>query len=403
MCVCSLCFYFADVFSSTMSSDLRAAVVLQGSGVLQSLPSSLPDAALASRVHSTYAKFFSSYNSWRFWAREHGLTVFPASPFHVASYLCHLMTEAKTASPLESAVHSIAWFHQFGGEPSSSDHPLVKSIVAGAQRLLAHQTTKKEPITVSQLEQLVASKADSMASLYNIRSVVICLLAFAAFLRFDELAKLVRSDVKIENDMLKLFIQSSKTDQYRDGAWIVVASSRKATCPVAMMNRYLDRAGLSCDSPLFCQLSKTKCGYKPRSKGLSYSRLRELVLEAFKDIVPDISAIGTHSLRSGGATAAANAGVPDRLFKRHGRWASESAKDGYVQDSLSSRLSVSKALGISFSRSYRFLIYYIFYLVGLARQPLFMGLSWPEVFLLDASGRTGRFFTQLLFHDPHFS
>ena len=61
-----------------------------------------------------------------------------------------------------------------------------------------------------------------MASLYNIRSVI-CLLAFAAFLRFDELAKLVRFDVKIDNDMLKLFIQSSKTDQYRDGAWIVVA------------------------------------------------------------------------------------------------------------------------------------------------------------------------------------
>ena len=249
-----------------MWSDLRAAF-LQGSGVLQSLASSLPDFALASRAPSTSSTHFSSYNRWRSWAREHGLTVFPASPFHFAIYLRHLMTEAKTASPLESAVHSIAWFHQLGGEPSPSDHPLVKSTLAGAQRLLAHQTTKKEPITVSQLEQLVASKADSMASLYNIRSVVICLLAFAAFLRFDELAKLVRSDVKIENDMLKLFIQSSKTDQYRDGAWTVVASCGKATCPVAMVNRYLERAGLSCDSPLFCQLSKTKCGYKPRSKG----------------------------------------------------------------------------------------------------------------------------------------
>ena len=38
------------------------------------------------------------------------------------------------------------------------------------------------------------------------------------------------------------------------------------------------------------------------------------MLEALKDIVPDISAIATHSLSSGGATAAANAGVPDRLF-----------------------------------------------------------------------------------------
>ena len=60
----------------------------------------------------------------------------------------------------------------------------------------------------------------------------------------------------------------------------------------------------------------------------------------------DISAIGTHSLRSGGATAATNAGIPDRLFMRHGRWSSDSAKDGYVKDSLSSRLSVSKALGV---------------------------------------------------------
>ena len=38
------------------------------------------------------------------------------------------------------------------------------------------------------------------SSLYSIRSVVICLLAFVAFLRFDELAKLVRFDVKIVED-----------------------------------------------------------------------------------------------------------------------------------------------------------------------------------------------------------
>ena len=78
------------------------------------------------------------------------------------------------------------------------------------------------------------------------------------------------------------------------------------------------------------------------------------MLEAFKDIAPDISSIGMHSLRSGVATAPAKAGVLDRLFKRHGRWASASAKDGYVQDSLSSRLSVSKSLGFQFSRLHRF-------------------------------------------------
>ena len=50
---------------------------------------------------------------------------------------------------------------------------------------------------------------------------------------------LLRIFVKIKSrDMLKLFIPTSKTDQYRDGAWIVIASSGKATCPVAIMSRY---------------------------------------------------------------------------------------------------------------------------------------------------------------------
>ena len=36
----------------------------------------------------------------------------------------------------------------------------------------------------------------------------------------------------------------------------------------------------------------------------------------------------------------------DRMFKRHGRWLSESAKDGYIKDSVEERLKVSRSLGI---------------------------------------------------------
>ena len=53
-----------------------------------------------------------------------------------------------------------------------------------------------------------------------------------------------------------------------------------------------------------------------------------------------------HSLRAGDATTAANAEVPDRLFKRHGRWKSETAKDGYIKDAVEKRLDVSKRLGL---------------------------------------------------------
>ena len=60
----------------------------------------------------------------------------------------------------------------------------------------------------------------------------------------------------------------------------------------------------------------------------------------------DLKQFGLNSLRARGASAAANAGVPDRLFKRHGRWRSETAKDGYVKDSVPDLLSVSKSLDI---------------------------------------------------------
>ena len=60
----------------------------------------------------------------------------------------------------------------------------------------------------------------------------------------------------------------------------------------------------------------------------------------------DPKRFGLHSLRSGGVSAAANAGVPDRLVKCHGWWRSENAKEGYFKDSLESRLSVSRDIGL---------------------------------------------------------
>lgn len=131
------------------------------------------------------------------------------------------MSSAKATSPLESAVHSLTLIYRIAGEESPTNHSLVKDVWAGPERLLAHQKTNKEPISVLQLELLVSSEAAVSATLYDIRSVALSLLAFAAFLRFDELSRLIRSDVKFENEMLQLFIESSKTDQFRDRAWVL--------------------------------------------------------------------------------------------------------------------------------------------------------------------------------------
>ena len=106
-----------------------------------------------------------------------------------------------------------------------------------------------------------------------------------------------------------------------------------ATCPVNSFRRYLrevEKFPVEADHYVFRALYKFKLGQRLVSVNKPFS---------LKDIVPDISLFSTHSLRAGGSSAAANAGVLDKVFQRHGRWKSVSAKNGYVDDNLSSRLS----------------------------------------------------------------
>lgn len=65
------------------------------------------------------------------------------------------------------------------------------------------------------------------------------------------------------------------------------------------------------------------------------------MLSALEAVGLDKRKFGLHSLRSGGATAAAAAGIDDRLFKKHGRWKSDKAKDGYVKENINVGLFVS--------------------------------------------------------------
>lgn len=120
--------------------------------------------------------------------------------------------------------------------------------------------------------------------------------------------------------------------------------------PVENLKKYFLWANFSTDSSsyIFCGLSATLIGHKPKlvDKHISYSTLRDLFHKALAPHVKDVSKFCLHSLRSGGASAAANRGIKDRMFKRHGRWSSENAKDGYIKDNMEERLLVSQSLGL---------------------------------------------------------
>ena len=319
---------------------------------LKELAEVLPNLALQSRAPATVKKYSGAFCRWKKWAatkREIGSSL-PPKPIHIALYLAFLTQGSKTSAPLMEAVCALSWVNNMATVEDTTSHPLVQQILSGAKRKLAHKTVKKEPITPEILSALVDKFGTEQASLSDIRTLSMCLVGYAGFFRFDELAKLKEADVSFYEEHMEIFVESSKTDQLREGAWVVIARTKNKLCPVAMLERYFTLGAITGEDTkfLFRGLCNTKNYSKLRnSGGLSYTRAREVVLDMLTAIGLDRKQFGLHSLRAGGASAAANSGVPDRFFKRHGRWKSENAKDGYVKDSLDERLKVSRNLGLS--------------------------------------------------------
>ena len=253
-------------------------------------------------------------------------------------------------SKLDQSIYSIKWAHEIAGFSNPCNSFLVRSSTQGAKRLLGRQSIPKEPISPDILHSMVKHFGQN-SNLYDKRTVAMCVTAYSGFLRFSELVNLKCSDIEFHDEYMTLFIEKSKTDQIREGRRIFIAKLDSIACPVQILKDYMSLANLeNSDSGfLFRQLSfcKKTQNYKIRKVGkLSYTRVRELLLEKLVFLGLDPTVFGLHSLRSGGASAAANAGISDRLFKKHGRWKSEKAKDGYVKENLSSLLSVSLNLGL---------------------------------------------------------
>lgn len=182
--------------------------------------------------------------------------------FHVALYLASLVQTANTPSPVVNAFYSIKWFHDLFDHKSPTESNLVRNVLEAGKRKLAKPVVKKEPVTSDLLSKMYHSLYEER-NLKNQRTICACLLAYSGFLRSEELLKLRRNDVLFKAEYMSVFIESSKTDKYRDGAWILIARTGTLLCPVKNLERYFLWADMECvsDMYIFSHLTATKTGY----------------------------------------------------------------------------------------------------------------------------------------------
>ena len=132
---------------------------------------------------------------------------------HFALYLQHLADTTKSKAAVDEALISISWVHELSGLLSVTESPFVGAVRAGLQRMLAKPRVKKQPIIPDMLRSLVDDMSPK-PKLTEVRLVTNSLLAYAAFLHFDELTILRCCDVEFEQDGMSIHIALSKTDQY---------------------------------------------------------------------------------------------------------------------------------------------------------------------------------------------
>ena len=82
-------------------------------------------------------------------------------------------------------------------------------------------------------------------TLSNVRLTATCLLALSGFLRSDELISLRPCDIKISSNMMAVTIRHSKTDQLRQWDEVLIARTSTRTCPVTMLERYMELADIA--------------------------------------------------------------------------------------------------------------------------------------------------------------
>lgn len=320
------------------------------------------------RADSTLHKHLPQWRAFEAWLRtlDPSKSAVGASPQLVALYLTHVGLESRRdgvgPARVLGASAAIACMHYLHGRPSPTASPLCDVVREANRRTLVPTPLQRDPVSAADIRALIDVYGGPSATLRELMHVTVFTLMYAGFLRYDDAAHISvhRDLLRVRDSHVEIFLGRSKTDKYFTGSWVVVAASTSKYCPVLLLRRLLT-AGQYVTFP---RSDGEDVGPLLRPVGPGGNALKQLtgsvanpiralgraaLLESCQRMCHGAGirkAITLHSFRIGGATDAAAAGVPDRLFKKHGRWATESAKDRYVREHLDDKLQVSRALAL---------------------------------------------------------
>ncbi len=287
-------------------------------------------------ANATAANTSRAYDrQWRAfagWCVQHGRDAAPATDATLAEYASALVSAGAGAATIEQAIATVRRIHRDRGlhPPDTRGAQLVLRAHRRAQADTGRRARTAPPAAREQLRAMVTACPEGPL---GVRDRALLVLGVAMMGRRSELAGLDLADVDEVDEGLLVYVRRSKTDQDALGAEVAIPyGSHPDTCPVRAVRAWralLTEHGIT-DGPLLRAVDRAGRIFPRRMSGDGINRVVRTA--AVRAGLPGADRYTAHSLRAGGATAAAKAGAQTAAIAAQGRWSiSSPVVHGYVR------------------------------------------------------------------------
>ena len=266
----------------------------------------------AARQASTIEKYgYAIRKLFGFLLIIEGEVVLPLQSAQVAHYLVHLDSLSVSQTAVSTALSAFRWLHGFVPGLNCLNDPLsdqfLTKIANGVSRSQAKAKSRKQPLSEDMVKSILLEVKKDLTRV-EYRDALIIAFAYSLLLRADEVTHVNCQHIHKGEEGLKIFIPTSKTDAMRGGQFVFLSKSNSLL--MGIFWEYLERVGLLLwqNKFLFPMIAFDFCSNKNQiaNRILSYDNYRAIIKKHIGKLGLDIAKFGTHSCRSGGASAIAS-------------------------------------------------------------------------------------------------
>lgn len=307
----------------------------------------------ASMAPNTIRDYFYAWRRWVDTCKAKGWCPCPAKANEFAKHLILIAQNTQKVGGITKAIAAVNYVHTLNQLPIPGYSPTISVVQEAIKRELTRPTVQKEPLLPWMVKAILRQYCTPTSSLWQWVIGINVMVAFALLDRYDDLSKL-----RLDPEYFELYetyavfhVGKRKTDPLGKGQKVEISASGSSTCPIMLLHEYVRRVGprgplLKPLVPYSHQRQINLSSDTPMVYTTFLTAMRK-ALEECCGFPPELAKqFGTHSNRSGGATAMYRGGVDPNIPMNIAGVVGTQWRQRYDRPDLNTRLAASRTLGL---------------------------------------------------------